>query len=710
MHRLSFGSLVLLGLTTAIVPAAAQELSFRTTANNYGGAGLIDMPVATPLPDGEFLVNIARSGPSLHTALTFQMTPRLQGTFRYSGAMGLDRDPAGFSVSAGQYYFDRSFDVRFQLLREGRYLPDVTVGLQDFVGTGLYSGEYIVATKSIHPRVKVTAGLGWGRLGGQARVANPGQGGLPAYDRWFRGPAAAFGGVEWQVTDRLGLKLEYSSDRYLEERGLTQFTANNPLDYRSPLNVGLEYQLGPGYRVGAYYKHGSTVGVSFTLFNNPSRPRLRGVQGAAPIPVPLRSDPRTRPQDFATDWADSREVKESLRDTLAEHLKGDGLILEALVLTGTRAELRIRNPGIDANAQAIGRAARAMAIRLPMSVEHFDIVPVTRGIPASMVRLRRSDLERLETAPDAAAQLRARAEFLPAGALASDALRGKDLYPKLTWAAAPYLEFQLFDPRTPIQPEAGLRLRAAYDVMPGVKIYGSAKYRLLGGLENFTPLPLSASKAPFKVRSEAYKYEKNAFAIENLAVSWQGRVANDIYGRVSLGYLERHFAGVSGEVLWKPVNSRLALGAELNYVQQRAFDTVLGLQGNPFVTGHVSAYYEFRNGLLAQVDVGRYLGRDIGATVTLEREFANGWRAGVFATLTDMPFSTFGEGSFDKGVKLTIPFSWMLGTPSRADVAMTLRPVQRDGGARLVVEDRLYMPIREYHAKRLDDQWGRVWR
>jgi hypothetical protein len=587
--------------------------------------------------------------------------------------------------------------------------------LQDFVGTGLYAAEYLVATKALHPRLRVTAGLGWGRLGSHGAIATTGTrpavggglGGTPGLSQWFRGPVAPFGGIEWQVTDKLGLKLEYSSDAYLVERSAA---ALNPIDYRSPLNVGVEYQFNDSYRVGAYFKHGSTVGLSFTLLNNPSRPRLRGVQGPAPIPVPLRSDRNTRPQDYATDWAQSREARETLRDSVAEHLKGDGLILESLTLDGTRAELRFRNPGIDANAQAIGRAARALAARLPMSVEYLDIVPVTRGIPAAMVRIRRSDLERLEFAADGAAQLRARAEFLPAGALSADAMRGQGVYPKLTWALAPYLGFELFDPRAPIRPEAGLRLKAAYDIAPGIKLYGSAKYRLLGGLEGFTPLPFGGSAAPFKVRSEAYKYEQVPYALENLAVSWQGRVANDVFGRVTAGYLERHFAGISGEVLWKPVNSRLALGAEVNLVQQRAFDTVLGLQGDAFVTGHLSAYYEFRNGLLGQLDVGRYLGRDYGATVTLEREFSNGWRVGAFATLTDMPFSTFGEGSFDKGIKITIPFSWISGSPSRADVTTTLRPVQRDGGARLSVEDRLYMPVREYHSKRLDDQWGRVWR
>lgn len=719
MKRILFCSAAALGLMTSA--AQAQNQPFRTTLNNYGVSGLLDMPNASQLPDGEFVLSAAKYGPVLHTALTFQIFPRIQGSFRYSGVSGLKLD--GFT--ADQTYYDRSFDLRLQVLREGKYLPDVTVGLQDFVGTGLYGAEYIVATKSLHPRLRVTGGLGWGRLASHGAIGSPfgtrpggagGTGGTPTFERWFRGPVAPFGGIEWQVTDKLGFKLEYSSDSYAVERA----NMDTPIDYRSPINVGVEYQLARDLRLGLSYMHGSTIGFSLKMTNNPARPSARGVRGPAPQPLAVRASRQSDPGAWGTDWANSQTVKESLRDALAERLAAEGLVLEALVLRGDRAELRLRNPNIDAGAQAIGRAARAMALSLPTSVERFDIVPVVRGIPANMVRLNRSDLEALEFAPANAAALRARTEFADAGRLPADALRGKGLYPVLDWSVAPYLGLELFDPRTPVRPELGLRAKASVEIAPGLKVYGSAKYRLYGGLEGFVPLPASScagrgiapADCPIPVRSEAYLYEQTPFALEHLAVSWHARPGKNLYSRVSAGYLERHFAGVSAELLWKPVNSRLALGAEVNLVQQRDPGSILGLHPTygPSVSGHLSAYYEFRNGVIAQLDVGRYLARDFGATLKLEREFANGWRVGAFATLTNMPFASFGEGAFDKGITVTIPISWATGTPSRKDVGLTIRPVQRDGGAKLRVEDRLYAPIREYHVKRLDDQWGRVWR
>jgi hypothetical protein len=126
------------------------------------------------------------------------------------------------------------------------------------------------------------------------------------------------------------------------------------------------------------------------------------------------------------------------------------------------------------------------------------------------------------------------------------------------------------------------------------------------------------------------------------------------------------------------------------------------------VTGFVSAYYRFNRGYTARLDVGRYLAGDKGATLTLAREFPNGWRVGAFATLTNVSSKDFGEGSFDKGIFVRIPLSWMLGRPSRDAFNMGFRPTQRDGGQMLNVAGRLYETVRAYRTGDLNDQWGRV--
>lgn len=692
-------------LLAACPLSAAAEM--RPSLNFYGVNGLMDMPSAGMQPDGELSVSVARFGRSTRTTLTFQITPRLQGSFRYIGVRGLTL--GGFGPN--DTYFDRSFDLRFRLLDEGRWLPAVTVGMQDFIGTGNFSGEYVVASKTFADQVRVTAGLGWGRLGSYGSFGTLGTrplpgtptGGKPNWDQWFRGPVAPFGGIEWQASDRLALKAEYSSDGY------TLQTAQGLLKRRSPLNFGAEYQLNESIRLGAYYMYGSEFGVAAHIALNPRRRATPGVTGPAPTPVALRPARNANPAAWGDSWAADGPATTagSLRDRLARALRAEGLVLEGLAVNATSVEVRVRNSRFDAMPQAIGRAARVLSGAMPASVETFDIVPMANGVPTARVRLARSDIERLEHAPDNARALWARTQVLDAADRPEGLIRGPEALPNLSWSIAPFLRLGLFDPADPLRADLGLRFAGRAMLAPGLMLDAAVTGRLGGNLSNYNRP--SNSVLP-RVRTEDYLRSRRAVELERLTLAWYGRPGTNLYSRITAGYLERSFAGVSAELLWKPVNSRLALGAEVNHVRQRAFNSALGLGTYGVTTGHVSAYYALNNGFHAQLDVGRYLAGDVGATLSIDREFANGWKVGAFATLTNVSAARFGEGSFDKGIRLTIPLAWMLGNTTPGNTGTILRPVQRDGGARLNVNGRLYETVRGSHAKRLDDQWGRVWR
>ena len=124
----------LAGLTALAAPTATAE--GIPSYNLYGLPGLIDMPTARVAPDATLSTPIGGGGTQGRGTLSFQITPRLSGSFRYSRIS--DFSAAG---SVDGVFYDRSFDLRYQLLDEGDLLPGVVVGLQDFIGTGLYGGE-----------------------------------------------------------------------------------------------------------------------------------------------------------------------------------------------------------------------------------------------------------------------------------------------------------------------------------------------------------------------------------------------------------------------------------------------------------------------------------------------------------------------------------------------------------------------------------------
>lgn len=695
------------GLGVLAMPAMADD---HPSLNFYGVTGLMDMPSAESQPDGLLSISQAFFGPNSRTTLSFQITPRLSGSFRYTGV----RNWNDVVPSIHETYYDRSFDFRFQALDESRFLPAVAVGFQDFAGTGLYSGEYLVATKHLMPNLKVTGGLGWGRLGSYQSIGAPfgprpalnvGEGGKPNMGQWFKGEMAPFAGVEWQASDKLGFKAEYSSDNYDLEAGTLQ-----TFEHKSPFNFGVEYQPYDSMRLGAYYMYGTEVGVAAHFLINPKERPMGGLADAAPVPVKVRPSQSSDPDAWSAEWVSQPDAGSILRSNIDARLAKDGIIVEALGFTGQTAQIRIRNTRFPAGAQAIGRVARVLTQTMPASVEQFEIVPVVNGMPVSKVTLRRSDIEALEYAPDGAAALRARAVISDPGQAIGGLAYDPDLYPRFTWSVGPYNRIRLFDQFGPFKMDVGLRFDGRYEVAPGLVLSGSVTKKLVGNLD-VPPEAISTGLQP--VRSDVDIYDaKGDPAIESLTMAWYSHLATDVYGRVSVGYLERMFGGISTEVLWKPVDRRWALGAELNYVMQRDPDQRLGFGVYDYSTasGHLSAYYDIGKGFHAQVDVGRYLAGDIGATLALDREFDNGWKVGGFATLTSASAEEFGSGSFDKGIRLVIPFSWLSGQPTRQSATTTIRPFGRDGGAQLEVDGRLYETVRGYHARGLDAQWGRVWK
>ena len=65
------------------------------------------------------------------------------------------------------------------------------------------------------------------------------------------------------------------------------------------------------------------------------------------------------------------------------------------------------------------------------------------------------------------------------------------------------------------------------------------------------------------------------------------------------------------------------------------------------------------NGLNTAFSAGRYLAGDWGTTIDVSRHFDNGVRMGAYATFTTAG-SKYGEGSFDKGVYISVPFDLFL--------------------------------------------------
>jgi hypothetical protein len=252
------------------------------------------------------------------------------------------------------------------------------------------------------------------------------------------------------------------------------------------------------------------------------------------------------------------------------------------------------------------------------------------------------------------------------------------LYPNFSWFAFPQLRQEFFDPSNPLGIQLVAGVAATVEVAPGFTLNGEAETSLF---DTFNTARASDSVLPH-VRTDFLQYfTQGKTGVGALYGDYHFRLSPTVFGAVRAGYLESMFAGVGGELLWRPEGQRWALGADFYEVKQRAFNRLFGFQPYNQTTGHITLYYDSPwYDLDFQLRAGQYLAGDRGVTFQVSRRFSTGVEIGVFATKTNVSAQQFGEGSFDKGIFIHIPLTWVLPIHSQTSLNELLRPVQRDGG------------------------------
>jgi hypothetical protein len=623
-------------------------------------------------------------------AVTYQALPWLEATFRYTG----------FEELLG---WDRNYEAKVRLLKESELFPQVAIGIRDMVGTGLFSGEYLVATKRFGP-TDVTLGMGWGRLSGSGSIRNPltflddrfdqrtaetGLGGEFSLGDFFSGPGVGlFGGIRYDLPYNGGqVLIERSSDNY--KRNL-QFGG---LPVESPWSFGWAYEFSPGVTFTLSQQNGEQLGISLRSALNSA------AEAVSPEPANFVSS-FYLPSSLLPPQID----KSRWYDRLLYDVERSGLLLVEGTVSAdqSNAQLVVGNLTYPIWSDALSVLLGLADLHLPLSVTRIHFI-----IEESGHRVATVVMPRPSALPFASEQeMLRRVLVLDGRTLDKPQYRTGFKTGKIDSVFNLRTRFQLFDPDDPLRYQQYVQVGSRYTLSNHWSVFGSFRFNLYSNLGESLRRE-SNSQLP-KVRTDLVSYAiKGESAIESLAIEVRDTYGRNLHYRGFAGLLEEMYGGVGGEVLYWPSRSRVAVGASLVAVKQREFKQQFGFRDYGVVSGFISAYWAtpFYN-YDAAIHVGRYLARDVGATFEIRRTFRSGWQVGLWATLTDVPFEQFGEGSFDKGFFFQIPIDGFMGG-GRSNISTRLRPIQRDGGARL--EDHsggIFWNLRgaRYDAFKLDER------
>ncbi len=668
--------------------------------------GILDIPTAGSFNDGEFSFSSSRFKANLRNTLSFQALPRVFGAFRYSGI----GDSKSYYYHSGYTTWDRSFDLRVDILKEKSLIPAMTVGFQDIIGTGNFSAEYLVASKSIFNKLRATAGLGWGRLATQNQIVKNKErpsdggsfGGLLRYNQLFRGNVGVFGGMEYMTPlDGLKAKVEYSSDNYQADQNFFSDTSNNSFSQNNKLNYGLDYTLNENLNVSSYYIHGNKLGLQVNISLNPNSTSAGDY--LEPAPQPFYSLPYSEKLDMKIIWEKIITILKK-----EENINTIGYALEE-----NEAILLIENNYYVSDAQAIGRSLRILSRYIPSNILNFTIVLNKLEIPISFISVNRNELSEIIDAPNAELLTKKISHIGSSPRQYQNiTLQKNNINNKIDFTASPYYQIHLFDPDQPLYYDLGLKLTAASLLKPGLIVRGTVKEPILTTFGDISRGP-KGSLPKVRTNIKNYLNETNS-RIEELTVSSYFKLSDNIFGRLQTGYFEPMYAGLSSEILYFDSQKPLAFGAEINYVKPREYEQLLGFRtvtGMPKVNGHFSTYWDtgYYN-YHAQLDYGKYLAGDKGSTVTVTRKFGNGWDFGGFFTLTDASFADFGEGSFDKGFFFKLPFNAFVPYETKYTLNERIRPILGDGGSKVNIKGRIYEMFSPQRKSNIEKSWARLWR
>ncbi|WP_252732133.1 YjbH domain-containing protein [Paraglaciecola arctica] len=656
----------------------------------HGGTGLIQTPTSRMLAEGDLRVSYTDNDEYRYFSATLQLFPWFQSTVRYTDVRNrLYSQFPGFS--GDQTLKDKGIDAKFRLLEESYYLPELSVGFRDFGGTGFFESEFIGLSKQLG-NFDFHLNMGWGYLGTSGNTSNPfcelkdsycdrprgftGQGGKIDYQRFFKGSAAIFGGIEYQTPwAPLRLKLEYEGNNYLNDRA-------GALKQDSRWNFGAAYSWND-FDFSLNFQRGNTIG--FGVNYNFNLHTISQIKIDKP-PRPLQE----KTNDFSMKKVNHSRLMKELYNQGGFATSSYNFNDERVTIYGQ--QLRYRNLN-----EATERVGRILASKLPESVKTYNMVNTVGSIPL------------VETVIDADA-FKVQAKYQTLEPDLASSYHRQDLSQTSvdnynpTKTSGFFSRLETFWIQTFGNPEdfylyqGGVLVKGGYSYNGKASVSGTIKANLFENFDKFNFKTDSANSTLPRVRTSVREYVSNrAVTLENLYLHWNDRIAPNLYAQVYGGYLEAMFGGVGGELLYRPVDTNLSFGFDINYVQQRSYESDFEFFDYKVLTGHANIYWKppFLPDTQLTLKVGQYLAKDRGVTVDIAKRFDSGMIIGAYAAFTNVSAAEYGEGSFTKGFYLSIPFDLFSLKPAKGRGGLPWIPIGRDGGQALVRPITLYDTTQE---------------
>lgn len=648
-------------------------------------------------PQGTITAGVSTLDPYVHGFIGLQIADPLFVNIRQSAEVSnINEDP------------DRLYpgiDLKIRLLEETRIRPEIAVGLQSAIGHKRMSGEYMALSKRFHD-FDFTAGMGWGRFGTAGHISNPLKSLSSHFEKnrnfnderpaqpesWFTGKRAGFFfGMEYFTPlPGLSVKADWGADRFSGETELFDY------DAPAPWSVGLAYSPAPWLNAAIAAQANDKLMARLSLKSNIVNWRDQGA----------KLEPKTPMRPYRTELALPSEMRRAAE-------REDIRLADAQIEAQKAKSSLVLRPGIPSPYQ-IGRGAVHMANHAGPLIEELVITPRVMGLTGPSLHLMRDDLERANAHNNGSSSEiwhNARLDKENKKAFHHPPRHDESTARDSRFHAAWKTEISLAEEDSGVLYRTALTGGYRSPRFFGLIDAGAAlRLNLQDNLERLREIRPAAS---LPVRSDVDLFAARRLSLENSYLAFSHSFSPSLHLMLIGGYLEEMYAGLGGEILYRPFGSRFTLGAELWQAFKRdpLTDMNLGLNGDHLLSGHLSASYDIPHwDVTLKALAGRYLAEDIGTEFGLEKRFENGARLESFITVSEQQdFDLFGGTTHSyHGIRLTLPLGGFSPALQNATKIAAVKPFGRDIGQRINSPLPLYEVTEPFSYEHITRHWEQI--
>ena len=678
----------------------------------FGELGLNTVPSARMDTEGTTRFTVSRFKDYTHAALGFQLTDRLY--------VGLRQTAESKSFNGETLHLYPGLDAKWMLYPEKRFVPQIAVGVQSAFGHKRMAGEYLSLSKR-YENFDFTFGFGWGRFATRNGLPNPilfnqlNSGSNRAIDGenpnnpsdWFKGDMALFGGLEYATPiNGLSLKTDWNSDGWTAEK-----TADNNFNAPAPWSVGLSYKPLSWVDTAIAYAGDNSVMARLTFTGNVGA----WPWSNAPDYTGIAMKPNRPELSLASLFDDDDDtLEENGDDSQSQFITEERMGLTNIFTTARITEANLTLKDFIPSPKQIGDAARYLANIAGADPEMILLHLRSYGLQGIDISMSRKDFERAYINHQGSAEeIWQNTNFHPNQ---QDTSFSKTLSQMVGTKPEGHFKINLINDVSLSEEDSGLLYRTALGLSyteyfkRNFMSYQSVRLNLRDNLEKLNEYR-GISLLP--VRADIDTFTRNRILFDRSYFMGLATVAQDIHIASAFGYLEEMYAGLSGEILYRPFGKNWAVGAEsaLAFKRDPYTFSALGPNGDHILTGFLNGYYEIPDtGTTIKASAGRFLAGDIGGTLGATNEFKNGVKlaADISVSSHSDPDVYGGKTNLYTGIHLTLPLGSLSFLPNGSSIITNAAPLGRDTAQRLDNPTSLYDRTEPLSYRHITRQWSRL--